>query len=181
MIIDSSSLIIFAKINRLYLLLKLYKSLYISNGVYNEVVEEGMKINAPDAIILRNFVEAGKIKILSLIPRYNDFSRSLEEIYPQLGKGECEVIALSLQEKNKEIVMDETLARGVAKLYGIKTLGSLRVLLEAYKRKFIEEWELREIVSEMIKNKFRVGADLMDRFWKVFDTLKKSKGRNNHR
>ena len=46
---------------------------------------------------------------------------------------------------------------------------------EAYKKKIINEKELRSSLDEMIKNKFRIGAEIINEFWKVFEKLKKEK------
>ena len=60
MIIDSSSLIIFAKINKLELLEKLYGKLEITKEIYKETVDDGILINASDAKIIKDFFEKVK-------------------------------------------------------------------------------------------------------------------------
>jgi len=175
MIIDSSSLIIFAKIKKLDILLKLYKPLSITKETYKETVEQGIIINAPDAKIINEFVESKKIKIKDLDKTYAKLSKELRNIYSQLGFGESEAIALTLQEGDNMLIMDEELGRDVAKLYNLKPVGSLRILLEAYKENILDEQKLRETVREMIKNKFRLGAEVIDEFWVVFDKIKKGR------
>ena len=66
MIVDSSTLIIFAKINQLEILRKLYGQIHITKEIYREIIEEGLSINAPDAKILKNSVDKKKIKIILL-------------------------------------------------------------------------------------------------------------------
>ncbi|MBI2110604.1 DUF3368 domain-containing protein [Candidatus Woesearchaeota archaeon] len=175
MIIDSSSLIIFAKIKKIDILLKLYKTLSITKEIYKETVEQGIAINAPDAKIIKEFVESKKIKIKDLDKTYAKLSKELRSIYSQLGFGESEAIALTLQEGDNLLIMDEGLGRDVAKLYSLKPIGSLRILLEAYKENILDEEKLRETVREMIKNKFRLGAEVIDEFWRIFDKIKKKK------
>ena len=61
-------------------------------------------------------------------------------------------------------MIDERIGRNIAKLYDLKPIGSLRILLEAYKKKIINEKELRSSLDEMIKNKFRIGAEIINEF-----------------
>ena len=173
MIADSSSLIIFAKINRLSLIMEVYDKIYITEGIYKEIVEEGLKINAPDAKILKKFIDNEKIIILQLNQKYNNLSKELRRTYYQIDIGESDVIALALQEKNKTIIMDEAVGRKAARLYNIKPIGSLGILLKSYKKNLINETELRDIIKEMIENKFRIGADVINEFWSIFNKIKK--------
>ncbi len=176
MIADSSSLIIFGKINRLDILAKLYGKIIITKGIYKETVEQGLAIDASDAKIIDNFVDNNQIKVLSLDEKYEKFSKELRRIYPQLGIGESDAISLSLQEKNKSVIIDESIGRNIAKLYNLKPVGSLRILLEAYKKNIIHETELKNITGEMIKNKFRIGAEVINEFWNIFEKIKKKRG-----
>lgn len=173
MIIDSSSLIIFAKINKLNVLERLYKSLGITKEVYKETVEEGLVVGASDAEIIKKYVESGKIKIIPLNEKYEKISEELIKIYPQIDIGESSIISLCLQESKRGVIIDEATARKIAKLYGVRAVGSLRILLESYKKDIINENEIREIVSEIIKNKFRLGGEVINEFWNIFEKIKK--------
>ena len=175
MIIDSSSLIIFAKINKLELLSRLYEKIYITNEIYRETVEQGLAINSSDAKIIKSFIDNKEIGVLKLNHPYENFSINLRSIYSQLGIGESDAIALSLQKENKALIIDESLGRQVAKLYNIKPIGSLRILLEAYKKEFIDEIELKGIIKDMIRNKFRIGAEVIEEFWNYFEKIKSGK------
>jgi len=62
MIMDSLLLIILAKVNRLDLLSILYKNILITLGIYQETVEEGIEINAPDAKLIGKEIEKEKRK-----------------------------------------------------------------------------------------------------------------------
>ncbi len=173
MIIDSSSLIILAKLNRLDLLSKLYKDIQITKGIYEETVEEGIKINAPDAKLIEKAVETKKIRIIELNLKYFKFSEELRNTFSQLGKGEADAISLALQQSQEKIIMDEKFGRQVCKLYKIKPMGTLRVILGAYEKNLIRRNELNEIIKEMIESKFRIGADVITEFWDIFEKLKR--------
>ena len=173
MIIDSSSLIIFAKINKLDLLVKLYKKIEITREIYRETVEEGLIIEAPDAKVIKKFIDEGKIKIVELKDKYKRISQELARIYPQIEIGESSAISLCLQEENKTLIIDEANARKVAKLYRLRPIGSLRVLLDSYKNNIIEEAELKQVIGEMVNNKFRLSGDVVNEFWNIFDKIKR--------
>ena len=175
MIIDSSSLIIIAKLNRLELLSNLYKEIILTQGIYQETVEEGITTNAPDAKLIEKAVQNKNIRIIELSLKYSEFSGELQNTYCQLGRGEADAIALALQEKQKRIVMDEKFGRQVCKLYKIKPIGTLRVILEVYNSSIIKEQELKDIIKGMIESKFRIGADVIIEFWDMFEKLKKRK------
>ena len=80
-----------------------------------------------------------------------------------------------MQKGDKSIVIDEHSGRVIAKLYKLKPVGSLRVLIESYKKNIINETELKDTIGEMIKNKFRIGADVITEFWKIFEKLKRKR------
>ncbi len=173
MIIDSSSIIIFSKINKLDLLVKLYKQIEITPEIYKETVEEGLLIEAPDAMLIKKFTKEGKIKVVKLNDKYTVISKELGKTYPQIGAGESDAISLCLQKNDKTLIIDEANARKVAKLYRLRPIGSLRVLLDLYIKKYIEERELRLIIGEMTKNKFRIGGDVINEFWNMFEKIKR--------
>ena len=53
-------------------------------------------------------------------------------------------------------------------------MGSLGVLLITFKKKLISEQETRFIVQEMVEKNFRVSAEVINKFWILFNELKKS-------
>ncbi len=174
MITDSSVLIIFARVNKLNLLFDLYERICITQGIYKEAIEDGLSINAPDAEILNNFLKDKKIEVYALDKKHEEISKNLREIYSNIGIGESEAIALALQKKDK-LILDESAARKIARLYNLNPIGSLRVLLDAFKKNIIDEKEIKAIINEMIKNKFRLGAEVITEFWTIFNKLKKKK------
>ena len=56
------------------------------------------------------------------------------KIIPDLGKGEAEVLALGLEEKGHLLIIDDGLARVIARLQSLKFTGTAGVLLKAKKR-----------------------------------------------
>lgn len=173
MIINSSPLIIFGKLNKLELLSRVFNSIEISERVYDEAVEKGMKINASEAFLIKEYIKKEKIKIKKLNKIWKNKAKFFGKIYAQLDEGEAETISLALQEKEKPIIMDEKIARKVAELNGLSPIGSLGVLLIAFRKKIINEKEIKEIVRNISLSDFRLGVDVLEEFWTLFDRLKK--------
>jgi len=175
MIIDSSVLITFAKINKIDLLIKLYKKLMITKGVFEECVDKGFLIDAPDAHIIKKFIQDGSIEVLELNQKEKEFFKNLEKNYSFLGKGELESITLSFSRKEKYLVLDDREARNVSKLYNLIPVGSLKIFLEAYKKDILEEFDLKESIKKLLENKFRVGGEVINEFWNFFERIKRMK------
>src|SRR3989344_1328478 len=171
MISNASSLIIFGKLNKLEFLYELFGKLVISQAVYEEVVENWMKINAPEAMLIKNQIESGKIIIKKLNQEFQKKAKLLENIYASLDYGESETIALALEMNEKDVLIDERVARNVAKLEGLTPKGSLYVLLIAFKKKKLTEKEIKFLVTEMTATKFRLSSEVSNKFWQMFDEL----------
>ena len=172
MITDSSLLIYLAKMNKLEILEKLYGIIYITEEIYDETVKDGLLIDALDAKIILEAKEKGKIKITSLNKEYLELSKRLRDIY-KLDFGESDAIALALQEKKKEVLIDDRSGRKVCKIYNLEPKGTLGIILESYKRDILNKQEVKETIEELIKSKFWIGAQVLNEFWNIFEKIKK--------
>lgn len=117
-------------------------------------------------------MDNAKIKIIKLEKKHLGLADKIQ-YFNNIGVGESQTIALAKQLKRKELIIDESLARETAKSLGINPVGSLRVLLLAYKKSLVDEKELKEIINKMIKLKFRISASTLIRFWELFEKIKK--------
>ena len=171
MIINASPLIIFGKLNRLDILKKLYKNIRISDEVYQEVVIKGIEKNLKDALIIKESINNHEIDIIKLNKEFLPIAQKIELIH-NIDKGEAETIALALQLKEKEIIIDEAAAREAAKSLNIQPIGSLRVLVLAYKSKFISKAEIKEILNEMEDSKYRLSPKVLIDFWEILERMK---------
>ena len=172
MIINASPLIIFGKLNKISILIKIYKNLGITNKVYEEVVLKGIEQNASDAFIVKQHIENKEIKVFNLDKKFLETANKIQLIY-SIDIGEAETIALALQLAQKEIVMDEAAAREAAKSFGIKPLGSLRILLIAYQKNLISKKEINDLLAKMQDSKYRFSPKVLIEFWELFEKLKK--------
>ena len=172
MIVNATPLIIFGKINKLELLQSVFKNLVISPEVYDEVVIKGMEIDAPDAYLVKEYVDTGKIKVKSLDQKSKKIFLKIKRMYGQLDEGEASTIALALQEHASEVLMDEDIGRKIARLHNIKPRGSLRVLILGYQKGLLNEKQVNETLNLMMQANFRVGAEVITRFWTLLEQIK---------
>ena len=172
MIVNATPLIIFGKINKLEILSSVFHNMTISPEVYDEVVEKGMEIDAPDAYLVKDFIDNGKISVKSLDQKGKKIFSKIRKMYRQLDEGEASTIALALQENASEVLMDEDIGRKIARLHNIKPRGSLRVLILGYQKGLLDEEQVKEVLSSMMHANFRVSAEVITRFWELFKQVK---------
>ncbi len=92
-----------------------------------EEIEEGYLQN----------IDLPKISNLSWIKIRAPISMSALPLVNDLGKGESQVLALALEEKNAIVIIDDRLAREAAIFLKIRLIGTLRILLDAKVAGFI--------------------------------------------
>ena len=120
-ILDSSPLIHLTKIGKLEYLIDLFDFIIISNAVYKEVIEEGIKAGYSDATLILNYLKNNKIKEIKI----ENLDPLLKEY---LHPGESESIQLAKHLKII-LVIDEKKGRLIAEQKGIKFLTTADVLL----------------------------------------------------
>ena len=172
MIINASPLIILAKINKLEILKKIYEGIEIASSVYQEVVVNGLRIDSRDAHIVKEQIDSKNIDVWELRLEFAEKAKKIESIYG-IDIGEAETIALALQLNKKGVIIDEISAREAAKAFGIKPIGTLRVLLIAYKDGLLKKAEIKELINEMENSKYRFSPKVLIEFWNLFENVKK--------
>lgn len=127
---NTSPIFYLNKLGYLNLLERLYGEIVIPYAVLEEL-EEGEKAgeDVPE-ISEYKWMRVRHISVPSHI-----------KIIPDLGKGEAEVLALALEEKEHLLIIDDSLARRIAKLQSLKFTGTAGILLKAKKEGFINEVE----------------------------------------
>ncbi len=121
-IVNTSPLFYLHRLGCIYVLEKLYRNIVIPQAVVNEL-KEGKTVgeDVPEVedykwVTVKNVVVPAFIKMV-----------------PDLGNGEAEVLALGCQENNPLLVIDDALARRIAKLQEFKLTGTAGVLVKAKK------------------------------------------------
>lgn len=143
---DTTPIITLLKINKLGLLKELFESIAVPSAVYNELtsnrqfLEEGKIIKNTEYIKVVDVVD---IKAVELLRRATG-----------LDLGESEAIIFSDHSKAGLLLIDEANGRKVAKQMGIPIMGTVGVLMAAYKEEFISSCEIKECI-DIMKNSGR--------------------------
>ncbi|MDR1565404.1 MAG: DUF3368 domain-containing protein [Oscillospiraceae bacterium] len=150
---DTTPIISLLKIEKLYLIQKLYDSITIPSAVYNELLAKDSFPNEIVMIKSCDFIQVNDVK--------NQSAVKLLAAATGLDKGESEAIAL-FEEINADLLLvDERKARFIAKNLNINTIGTLGILIESKKLGFISE--LRPLLEKLIENNIHISEDLFNK------------------
>ena len=150
-IFNSSPLINLSHVGLLHLINKLFTQIYIPEAVFKEVVLEGRKkedVKEIEKLIDDNIIKRIEVKEKELVKALNK----------DLDLGESEVIALALNIKSDLVVIDESDARNIAKIYGLKMTGFIGLLIKAFEREYIDSVML--YLDLAIDKGFRIDSKL---------------------
>ena len=133
---NAGPLMVFSKLNVLYLLKELYGRVEFPFSVYRETVSAGISRGFTDAQILNSFILQNGWK-----PAI-EIEMPMDLLNVNLDQGEKESIALALSKKAL-LLIDEERGRDYARQKNLQVRGSLGILIEAYAKKLISEDQLR--------------------------------------
>ncbi len=157
---DSSPLIWLAKIGKISLLKKLYREVYIPQEVYNEVIIMGLNEGFTDALVLKDCIDKGWIKIKTLDDKQTESCQMIMEHAHELHLGEAQAIILA-QTNNVLLLMDESCGRAFAETWGLKVHGTLYVILRSLREAIINKEEAREAMYALVEKGFRIEPSLI--------------------
>jgi predicted nucleic acid-binding protein len=140
---NSSPLIALAKVEKLHIL---EYDIVIPKAVFNETTE-------PEKEYAKELYEWGKDKVIEVKNR-----KAVEYLELILGTGEAETIILSEELNVDAVLIDDLKARKIARLRGLKVIGTIGVLLDAKRKRLIREVE--PLLDELMKNKIRISKEL---------------------
>jgi uncharacterized protein len=145
---NSSPLVYLARIEKLFLLHKLFSKIYIPEEVKREVVIEGVKLHRSDAFIIEKEIKKGWIEI-------QQYKRIISLPF-LIDKGELAAISLAKEMNAEMVLIDDKAGRTAAKLVGIEVHGTLFVLLKALKNNCIDFKEFLALLALLSEEGFRV-------------------------
>jgi predicted nucleic acid-binding protein len=125
----------------------LFGSVWVSDGVIFEL-EQGAKTGCKTPDLDRY---SWVCRVSATVPEDID---SVEN----LGQGEKEVIALGLVTPNAVLILDDLLARQIAKREGLSMIGTLGILLAAKKQALIRE--VKPVLERLVSHKFRLSHEV---------------------
>lgn len=166
MISNATPLICLGKLNKLELLRTLYGTVLIPEAVKREVIDNGIELHEPDAVLVQKAVADGWI-----IVRPVASAALLKDM--GIDQGEQEAISLALHLKEKEILLDQTHARVAAEMVGLTPRGTLHVLFRALKEKLITSTEYRALLEKMAQIGFRMSQELYLTALRMAEEIKK--------
>ncbi|HZG37681.1 MAG TPA: DUF3368 domain-containing protein [Nodosilinea sp.] len=145
-IADTSVIHYLFQSNHFRLLPSLYENLAIPNAVKNEL-DEGRKLG----ILLPHTSDYAWIQLISIGEQ-----RLVPQI-PGLGRGEREVLSLSMNWPNSLALLDDGLARQYAKRLNIRFTGTLGILLKAKQSGLIDR--VGPVIDSLKQLGFRVSEE----------------------
>lgn len=155
LVFNSTPLIYLAKVGLLPLLKDLPHELLTARGVKKEVVDRGKEKAAKDASIIEKAIQEGTLKIRE--PADKGLLRTLSGI-PELHLTDAGVLTLAKEVKGIAIV-DDRVAREVARVYGIEHGGTVFILALLIARGLITRVEARAALDDMIGLGWRCSAE----------------------
>ena len=144
-VIDSSSLILLAKLNMLDVLIGNIKyKLVMPEQVYNECLARGDSFDAQ--IIEKRFKE--RLITKKDISNKNLYNKILNDF--NLGKGEAEAITLCIEIKSG-IISDDKKAINACRVLQINFTKVPRLIVQFHKRKIITKEEVNLLINKLQK------------------------------
>lgn len=144
---DATVLIFLGKLRRLVWLRAMYDRVLIPPTVYTEVVEQGKKLGAEDAVLVEEAIDDGWIDV-----REVDSMEKIEKY--DLEAGETEVLSLAVAEAYDVVLVDEESAREVARLHDLRPKGTLSFLFVAVRDGRITFEEFIELLERLLAEGF---------------------------
>ncbi len=129
-IADASPLIALAKIDRFFLLKRLFGEIWVPDAVWEEVVVQGAGKPAAELVVSAEqatWVQRRKI----------EEALAVEVLRATLGRGEAEVIVLAQETGARWVLLDDDLARAQADRLGLHVKGSAGILLAGHSAGFL--------------------------------------------
>lgn len=155
LILNATPIIYLCKIGLSKIFTEFSEEKYTTPKVVEEVVNKGKSIGAPDAFIAEELIQQSTIKVRE--PKNVDFIGKLSRI-PDLHQAEIQVLALA-KELDGIAIIDESIAREVARIYNIETHGTAFLLLRLLYRGKLSKKQTREAIDKMISAGWRLTAE----------------------
>ncbi|MDI6902123.1 MAG: hypothetical protein QMC77_00070 [Methanocellales archaeon] len=156
---NTSPLIFLAKVPELIDLSKRkFEKIIIPREVYSEAVERGLSSEdhsiRENALRIKKLVEGGFIEVREL--KEVKLKNSLLE---DLGLGEASAIALALQEKIENVLIDERGATTIARTFKLKPRPISLLPIEAFKNNQMSKEDALRLLDELLINNYYLSSE----------------------
>lgn len=156
LIFDATPLIYLTKVGLAALIETLPTRKFAARSVFEEVVERGKIKGLADALELARLFEQGTIAIAE--PRNISLLRTLASIRG-LEQADAETLAIA-KEFGYRAVVDDMLARKVARTYAIDLVGTPHVIILGIRKSLLTREEALTAIDNMIEAGWRCGPEL---------------------
>ena len=167
---NTSPLIWLSKIGKIRLLQKLYGEVIIPEEVYKEAVDKGLEDGFSDALVIKEGVEQGWIRISKLNGEEKKLRERMMERALEIHLGEAEAIILA-RKTNSPLLMDESSGRVFAGAWGLRVRGALYVIMKALREELLSKDEAKEATIRLINTGFRIEPKLLARMLKEIENF----------
>ena len=150
---DSTPLITLMKATQLQILHELFGEIIVPEAVYDELTVNEKYFEETKLIKISEF-----IRVISVEDRK---SVSLLQRAAGLDLGESEAIIYAENNNADLLLVDEALGRRVAKSMGIEIMGSIGVLVSAFRKGFLNEDEANNAFQRIRKAKRHISEKLI--------------------
>jgi predicted nucleic acid-binding protein len=149
---NTTPIITLIKVEKLEILKELFGEVYISNGVFKELISNEIFRDEARIIKTSDFIKTINVK--------NEFAVKLLQKTAGLDLGESESIVLSNELKGDVLIIDEKRGRSVAKSMDLNISGTLGLLLKAKDMGIIDK--VRPFLDKIIDANIRISMDLYE-------------------
>lgn len=143
---DSMVLIFLSKLELIKETKGMFGNVIISKEVEKETALDPKQYS--DAIRIRQSIEKGLVEVRE-VKNIGKVKETMKNF--GLGRGEAETIQLYFQEKADLLLCDEKKARKVAGILNINLLGTPELIIQLYKRTFIDKEKATESILKLEK------------------------------
>lgn len=165
---NTSPLIWLSKIGRVTLLKELFGEVIIPEAVHKEAVKRGLQEGFSDALVIKEAVDQGWIKISKLDKDEVALCQKMMEHAFEIHLGEAQAILLARRMQSL-LLIDESSGRAFAEAWGLKAKGTLYVILSALRRGLLDCAEAKETLLTLVDRGFRIEPNLLARIIREID------------
>ena len=151
----------------------LFGEIQIPDEVYKEAVERGLQEGFMDALVIKDGIDQGWIKVTQLDNNEITLCQKIMKHAFEMHMGEAQSIVLARRiGKDALLLMDESSGRAFAEAWGLKVKGVLYVIREALRSQLIDKTEAKEIVLRSVSKGFRIEPKLLARIIREIEAAK---------
>ena len=154
-VVNTSPNIYLSAINQINLLKNLFSEIFIPEAVKREVMSGGKDSFGVKEIKTQKWIKTKKIR--------NKLAK--EYLLTEIDDGEAEVIILAEELKASFIIIDDKLARKIAKLRGFNVVGTLRLLVAAKEKGLVNE--VKPLIEKLQKAGFWINDNVYKAVLKI--------------